>query len=85
MLTASDGLVSRLNSVIDAQISSEGALTARTNGLDARKRTVEKDKEAMEARLALIEKRYRTQFINLDRMLADMQGTSSYISRIGGQ
>jgi flagellar hook-associated protein 2 len=85
MLTASDGLVPRLNAVIDAQISSEGALTARTNSLDARKRTVEKDKEAMEARLALIEKRYRAQFINLDRMLADMQGTSSYISRIGSQ
>lgn len=85
LLTASDGLVARLNNVIDAQISAEGALTARTNGLDARKRTIEKDKEAMEARLVLIEKRYRAQFINLDRMLTDMQGTSSYIARIGNQ
>ena len=85
MLTSTDGLVARLNTVIDAQISSEGALTARTNSLDARKRTVEKDKEAMEARLVLIEKRYRAQFINLDRMLTDMQGTSSYIAKIGGQ
>lgn len=85
MLTATDGLVARLNTVIDAQISAEGALTARTNSLDARKRTVEKDKESMEARLLLIEKRYRAQFINLDRMLTDMQGTSSYIAKIGGQ
>lgn len=84
MFTATDGLVARLDAVIDAQISSDGALTARTNSLDSRKRTVEKDREAMEARLALIEKRYRTQFINLDRMLTEMQGTSSYISRIGG-
>jgi len=85
MLTATDGLVARLNTAIDAQISTDGALTARTNGLDTRKRTVEKDKEAMEARLLLIEKRYRAQFINLDRMLTEMQGTSSYIAKIGSQ
>ena len=83
MLTATDGLASRLSSVIDAQISSEGMLTVRTNSLDARKRILEKDKEAIDARMLLVEKRYRTQFIGLDRMLAEMQGTSSYISKIG--
>lgn len=83
MFTTTGGLVARLNSVIDSQISSEGVLTARTNSLDARKKTVAKDKEAMEARLLLIEKRYRAQFINLDKMLSEMQGTSSYIAKIG--
>lgn len=83
MLTATDGLVSRLSAVIDAQVSSEGMLTVRTNSLDARKRTLEKDKEAIDARMLLVEKRYRAQFIGLDRMLAEMQGTSSYISKIG--
>lgn len=83
MLTATDGLVTRLSSVIESQVSSEGVLTTRTNSLDARKKTLEKDKEAMEARMLLVEKRYRAQFIGLDRMLAEMQGTSSYIAKIG--
>jgi flagellar hook-associated protein 2 len=83
MLAASDGLVARLSSVIEGQVSSEGVLTLRTNSLDARKRTLEKDKETMEARMLLVEKRYRAQFIGLDRMLSEMQGTSSYISKIG--
>lgn len=83
MLAASDGLVARLSSVIEGQVSSEGVLTLRTNSLDARKRTLEKDKETMEARMLLVEKRYRAQFIGLDRMLSELQGTSSYISKIG--
>lgn len=83
MLAAPDGLVARLSTVIDGQVSSEGLLTIRTNSLDARKKTLEKDKEAMEARMLLVEKRYRAQFIGLDRMLAEMQGTSSYIAKIG--
>lgn len=83
MLTATDGLVTRLSSLIDSQISADGTLTSRTNSLDARKKTLDKDKEAMEARMLLVEKRYRNQFIGLDRMLTEMQGTSSYISKIG--
>ncbi len=83
MLTATDGLVARVSAVVDAQVSTDGLLTARTNSLDARKRALGKDKEAMETRMLLVEKRYRAQFIGLDRMLTEMQGTSSYIAKIG--
>lgn len=83
MFSATDGLAARVDSVITAQIGSSGALTQRTTGLTQEKARLSKDRELMEARLATIQKRYQAQFINLDKMLNEMQGTSSFISRIG--
>jgi flagellar hook-associated protein 2 len=54
----------------------------KTNTLNDRKRNIQASKEAAEARLAVIEKRYRAQFVALDRMLAELQGTSSYVFKL---
>lgn len=84
MFTATDGFAARIDSVIKSQIDSNGgALTQRSASLDRQKTQLTKDREIMEARLATIQKRYQAQFINLDKMLNDMQGTSSYIAKIG--
>lgn len=83
MFTASDGLAARVDKVIKSQIDSSGALTQRTTSLDQQKARLTKDREIMEARLLTIQKRYQAQFINLDRMLNEMQGTSSQIAKIG--
>jgi len=85
VFSATDGLAARLKAVVDPQIAVDGMLAVKTNTLNERKRSLQASKEAAEARLAVIEKRYRAQFVALDRMLAEMQGTSSYISKISAQ
>jgi len=82
MFTASDGFAALVDKVIKSQIDSSGALTQRSNGLDEEKKRLTKDREVMEARLATIQKRYQAQFINLDKMLSEMQGTSSYVAKL---
>lgn len=83
MFTAADGLAVRVDNVIKSQIDSSGALTQRSASLDQQKSRLTKDREVMEARLLTIQKRYQAQFINLDRLLNEMQGTSSQIAKIG--
>jgi flagellar hook-associated protein 2 len=83
MFTATDGFAARVDKVIKSQVDSNGALTQRTTSLDQAKTRLTKDREVMEARLLTIQKRYQAQFINLDKMLNEMQGTSTQIAKIG--
>jgi flagellar hook-associated protein 2 len=83
MFTATDGFAARVDTVIKSQVDSNGALTQRTTSLDQAKTRLTKDREVMEARLLTIQKRYQAQFINLDKMLNEMQGTSTQIAKIG--
>jgi len=85
IFSATDGLAARLKAVVDPQIAADGLIAVKTNTLNDRKRNIQASKEAAEARLAVIEKRYRAQFVALDRMLAEMQGTSSYVSKLSAQ
>ena len=82
VFSATDGVAARLKAIVDTQLATDGLLAVKTNTLNDRKRNIQASREAAEARLAVIEKRYRAQFVALDRMLAEMQGTSSYVSKI---
>jgi flagellar hook-associated protein 2 len=85
VFSATDGVAARLKAIVDPQIAADGLIAVKTNTLNDRKRTIQASKEAAEARLAVIEKRYRAQFVALDRMLAELQGTSSYVSKLSTQ
>jgi flagellar hook-associated protein 2 len=82
VFSATDGVAARLKAIVDPQLATDGLLAVKTSTLNDRKRNIQASREAAEARLAVIEKRYRAQFVALDRMLAEMQGTSSYVSKI---
>ncbi len=45
--------------------------------LSASRKTLEKDKDALEARMVVIQQRYMKQFTALDSMLSQLQSTSS--------
>lgn len=60
---------------------SDGIVSNRVNGLTTASARFTDDKEAMELRLVLIEKRYRAQFTALDTMVSSMTTTSSYLSQ----
>ncbi|WP_194723099.1 flagellar filament capping protein FliD [Noviherbaspirillum malthae] len=62
-------------------LSSEGPLTARTNGLDATLKNLEKEKQRITDRLEQTEKRYRAQFSALDVVIGNMSKTSAFLSQ----
>jgi flagellar hook-associated protein 2 len=68
--TASDGL-----------ISSDGLITNATSTINSRIDDAETRRTALEARLTVIEARYRKQFSALDTLIASMQSTSTYLTQ----
>jgi flagellar hook-associated protein 2 len=62
-------------------LAAEGPLTARTDGITASMKSLEKTKQQLNDRLADTEKRLRAQFVALDKALSSMSATSTYLSQ----
>ncbi|MEP7301451.1 MAG: flagellar filament capping protein FliD, partial [Caldimonas sp.] len=67
--------------IADTMIGIDGALTTRTDGLGQQLQRNQKDQDALEIRLAGIEKRYRAQYTALDTAMARLSTQSSYITQ----
>jgi flagellar hook-associated protein 2 len=78
---ATDGVGARLATVVDNALKSDGALATRTEGLQATKRSLVKDQESLDQRMALVEARYRKQFIAMDQLLTNLQSTGNYLAQ----
>jgi flagellar hook-associated protein 2 len=76
-----DGLLARLNSVLNTYTGSGGLIDNRNQGLDGQIRSLDQRIDSYEYRLTLIEERYRRQFSALDGLLGQLQGTSSFLSQ----
>ena len=81
LFAGTSGVATRLASLLDTSLRSDSALTTRSNGLQAQKKSLQTDQDALDARMAAVEARYRTQFTALDQMLATMQQTSDYLTK----
>lgn len=75
------GYAYQLRQLADNYLRSDGLLTARTEGLSASVTRLTRQQETLQARLAVIEQRYRDQFTALDTLISSMQSTSSYLSQ----
>jgi flagellar hook-associated protein 2 len=80
-VTFSQGYAYQLNNLAASFIGTTGLITGKTDGINVSIKAVATQKDAFNARLADIEKRYRAQFTALDTMLASMQSTSSYLTQ----
>ncbi len=82
--TGSDGVKGFGEIVSDGlkgYLDGDGLLAGRTDGINASIKSIGKQREAFEARLARIESRYMAQFTALDSMVASMTQTSNYLSQ----
>ncbi len=77
----SGGVATRLGTQLTDMLGSDGALAARTDGLNATMRGLTQRETALQARLDAVESRYRAQFTRLDAAVARMQSTSSWLSQ----
>lgn len=75
------GYAYQLEQLAKSLLSDTGVLETRTDGLNDSVKRLSRQKEALEDRLLLIEKRYRAQFTALDVLISNMQQTSSYMTQ----
>jgi len=62
-------------------LAADGPLSARTDGINASIKSLDKSKTKLNERLGETEKRLRAQFIALDKMLSSMGATSAYLTQ----
>ncbi|MGQ0697890.1 MAG: flagellar filament capping protein FliD [Panacagrimonas sp.] len=78
---ASDGYSTRLSALLEGVLGSSGAIKSGTEGLQARLDDISDRRDALDLRIAAVERRYRAQFTALDTLLGQRQTTSSYLTQ----
>ena len=79
--TGNKGIAVRFNEALTDVIGASGPIASRTEGIGASIKDIGKRREALNLRLAAIEKRYRAQFTTLDTLISSMQQTSTYLTQ----
>jgi len=79
--TGENGLAAKLNDVVKGYVGTDGAITLRTKGLNDQLKDVTRQREALDVRMEAAAKRYRTQFVALDSLMAQMTSTSSALAQ----
>ncbi|HEY8507229.1 MAG TPA: flagellar filament capping protein FliD, partial [Steroidobacteraceae bacterium] len=75
-----DGVAARLAKSIEARLRSDSAIETRNKALQSEVERIKREKEALDARMLVVEERYRRQFTALDALLSRMQTVSSYLA-----
>lgn len=62
-------------------LATNGVIASRSDGLSSSVKALDRQMEAMENRLTIIEKNYRARFTSLDTTMTSMSTTSSYLNQ----
>lgn len=81
LFTADNGIAVRMGAYLDARLADTGELAARDATMKAKGKDIDKQKQALETRMAAFQARYLKQFNALDSLLTQMQSTSSYLTQ----
>lgn len=81
LFTGEQGLATRLDTLLDRYVSSDGILTSRTEGIQQQLDTITDDRANLQSRLATIEARYRSQFTALDGLVNQLQSVGSFLTQ----
>lgn len=81
LFSGDEGLSSRLDSLLERYVASDGILTSRTDGIQEQLDTIADDRLNLETRLATIEARYRSQFTALDALVSQLQSVGSFLTQ----
>lgn len=77
----SQGYAFQFDQLTTSVLGTDGPLAARTDGIAASIKTLEKNQEALTTRMAVIEKRLRAQFTALDLVISKMNTTSTFLTQ----
>jgi Flagellar capping protein len=79
--TATNGMASRLDSLIDGYVNTTGIINAKTDGLQASVDGVIEQRAALDRRLVSLESRLLKQFTGLDTLVNSLQNQSSFLTQ----
>lgn len=77
----SSGLAGKLDAAVDRLIDPDGLLDNRSDSLDARSKTLARQRDTLDFQMSQAESRYRTQFTALDVLLTSLQSSSDYLTQ----
>lgn len=81
LFTSTKGVSVRMDAVLTQHLDSSGDLAARDASITAGRKDLDKQKAALDARMAIIQDRYTKQFSALDSLLTQMNSTSTYLTQ----
>ena len=81
LFASESGVAERMSEYIDGRLADDGEVAARDATMAARRKDIDKQKQALEARMVVFQARYLKQFNALDSLLTQMQSTSSYLTQ----
>ena len=81
VFSSESGVAVRMSQFLDERLSSTGEFAARNDRITSQRRRLDQEKEALEARMVVVQQRYLKQFTAMDALLAQMSNTSSYLSQ----
>ncbi len=73
------GLAAKVTKSVTSLLSDQGVVGSRTSGLNTSIKSVGDQMDNMNRQMDMIEKRYRTQFSNLDSTLAQLNSRGNYL------
>lgn len=77
----SRGLAYQLDRMITGLLETDGALDARTAGIQDRIDDIVESRDDLDRRMEILEARYRAQFTALDTLLSQLQTTSDFLTQ----
>ncbi len=80
-VTFARGIMADLDRILDGFVSSSGSLRSQTDALNGRLERLESDQERLDRRMTQVEARYVAQFTAMDKMVAQMNETSQFLTQ----
>jgi len=81
LLGGDNGVAERMYTLVKDKLATGAEIDARNTTLTDGLKQVDKDKRALETRMATMQQRYLKQFTALDSLLSGMQSTSTFLSQ----
>src|SRR3546814_11086376 len=79
LISGENGLSARMASVADTLVKSGGSISTATESMNSTLKDLEKQYDAMSARIDAKMENYRAQFSRLDTMMAQMNSVRRYL------
>lgn len=76
-----NGVAERMHALMKSKLADGAEISSRNSTLDNTLKQLDKDKEALDVRMAALQARYLKQFSALDTLLSGLQQTSAYLSQ----
>jgi flagellar hook-associated protein 2 len=81
LFSSTSGYITRLNSWADSVVQTNGLIDVRTQNINTSIKGYTDQINQLESRMTVLQKRYATQYSNLNQMLSNMNNTSAYLSQ----